>query len=139
MDKDEAGEANTPGETEEEVRRWGSDEPIRVVPGREFDTRPDPAGVHKAEDTQMLRLPPAEDLKSGGLVHPAPRQSLWPDANTTGAFVSAAASIRHEVAPRRWWNVTWWMILLWGLVVGVPALGAAWAVWVIWSEVHSAR
>lgn len=132
MDENEALRPTTPGETAE-IRRWGSDEPILVVPGHEFDVRPDPGGVHAADQTQILRVP---SVLGTSPVSPPTPASLWPDANTTGAFVSRAASLRHEVAPRRWWDVAWWMVMLWVVVVGLPLAGAVWAALVIWGRVR---
>lgn len=106
-------------------------EAVRPAKGLEIDVRPDPAGVHSKEETQILRVP---SVLGTSPVSPPTPATLWPDGNTTGAFISRAASIRHEVSPRRWWDVAWWMILLWFVVVGIPAAGAVWAVLIIWGH-----
>jgi hypothetical protein len=164
MDEEKAGEANTPGETHE-VRRWGSDEPIITIKsedaylladgklpdhgrypiqaarGQEIDARPDPAGVHAGDETQLLRRPrplklPPEAIKSE-LEDKDESGSAWPEGHTTGAFVSAAASIRHEVKPYRWWDrISPAMLVLWGGFVGVPTGAGAWAVYEVWRRVH---
>jgi hypothetical protein len=126
MDEDEAGEATTAAETHE-VRRWGSDEPLRELPaGREIDVRPDPAGGRTADNTTVLRRPEG----------PREVATLWPDANTTGAFVSRAASLRHEVQPYRWWEpfFSWW-IVIWLVVLGLPVGFGAWALYQILQRV----
>jgi hypothetical protein len=102
------------------------DEAVRpntpVARGREIDVRPDPGGIRSGDETTALRRPdPAE----------------WPEGHTTGAFVSRAASLRHEVEPYRWWDALspgW--IFLWAVVLGAPVVAGAWAVVAIWARVH---
>jgi hypothetical protein len=134
MDEDKAEEATTAGETTE-VRRWGSEEPIRVLsPGQEIDARPDPAGVHISDETQLLKKPERrfEEAPEEGW-----NEVDWPEGHTTGAFVSRAASLRHEVKPYRWWDrISPAMLVLWGGFVGVPAGAGVWAVYEVWRRVH---
>lgn len=90
--------------------------------GREIDVRPDPAGVRKRDATTALRRPLPE---------------AWPDANTTGAFISKAASLRHEVEPYRWWDaISPGWLFLWLVLLGAPAVAGVWAAIVLWSRLR---
>lgn len=99
--------------------------PAKPVRGMEIDLRPHPALREDAGETRNLteiaRLIEAERAS----------QTDWPTGHTTGAFVSAAASIRHEVKPYRWHEVSLSILGLYGLFIGLPAAGLAWAVWEI--------
>lgn len=60
----------------------------------------------------------------------------WPQGHVTGAFVSRAASIRHEVKPYRWWRTGLSLAALYGFFIGLPAAGLVWALVKIIREVH---
>lgn len=100
--------------------------------GMEIDVRPHPALRENGGATRNLgdlaariRAAQAEDAS------PELKASMWPDANTTGAFISAAASIRHEVKPYRWWQAAGSMLVLYLAVIGVPLGLIAFAVYEI--------
>lgn len=109
-----------------------------VQRGQEIDVRPDPAGVRAGMETTAIRRPrdltPAAELADNA----DPEDGYkWPKGHTTGAFISAAASSRHEVAPYRWWQTISgpWM-LVWAVVLGVPVAAGVWAGLVIWNRLH---
>jgi hypothetical protein len=88
--------------------------------GREIDVRPDPGGVRTGDETQVLRRP-----------------RDWPEGHTTGAFVSAAASIRHSVEPYRWWDrISPAMLFVWTVFLGAPVVAGVWAGIVLWSRLR---
>jgi hypothetical protein len=88
--------------------------------GREIDVRPDPGGARAGMDTTALRRP-----------------GDWPEGHVTGAFVSKAASLRHEVEPYRWRDALapgW--IFLWTVFLGAPVVAGIWAGVVLWSRLR---
>ena len=59
----------------------------------------------------------------------------WPDANTTGAFISRAASFRYEVLPTPWYIVARDVIGLYGVFIGIPVAAGVWAAMKVASQV----
>lgn len=103
--------------------------------GMEIDLRPNPAGLplgatNAGDSTQVLRRPV---LRHDGGASGSPD---WGGGHTTGAFVSQAASSRHEVAPYRWWQVGWGVGLVLFFCVVVPAALLAWSIYKIISDTH---
>ena len=96
--------------------------------GMEIDYRPHPA--LRASETQRLRAPVRSHRDGAEEV-----TADWPEGHVTGAFVSAAASLRHAVEPYRWWQM-WSIVLIWGLPVGIPAGFGIWAAFKVWALVH---
>jgi hypothetical protein len=64
-----------------------------------------------------------------------PAAVVWADGTETGAFISRAASTRFEVNPYRWYQISWSIVVLYGVFIGLPVVAGVWAVWVIGSRV----
>jgi hypothetical protein len=110
--------------------------------GEEEDFRPVPAMNQMgpgelANVTPTREIPPLKVQYLIDLGYPDAEVVAidWPEGHTTGAFVSAAASTRHEVEPYRWYQVSLSMFVAYGLFIGVPVLSGAWALFVIGQRV----
>jgi hypothetical protein len=124
MSEEEIGESTTADEVEVEVT---AERPR----GMELDFRPHPALF--AGDTQnfdpdtLNRIRKSENASD---LEPARDPNvIWPDGNITGAFISSAASLRHEVTPYSWWDTFKWGILLIIVTFVLPVGLIAFAVW----------
>jgi hypothetical protein len=67
---------------------------------------------------------------------PITQHPRWQDGTTTGAFVSAAASERHRVDEYNWWQVSWFLILIYTILIALPLLGLIWTVVSILHRIH---